>query len=68
MEIKYLLQGDNKNLYQVTCNNGEQHTIIFNPAEQDFQYYSPNKKDYIKYYDVRFKNLIYFARWVCKNN
>ena len=67
MQIKYLLQGDNKNLYQVTCDSGKQHTIIFNPAEKDFQYYSPNKGDYIKYYDSKFKDLIYFAREVCRN-
>ena len=67
MQIKYLLQGDNKNLYQVTCNNGKNHTIIFNPAEEEFQYYSPIKRDYIRYNNIKFKDLIYFARWVCRN-
>jgi len=67
MQIKYLLHDHNKNLYQVTCDNGKQHTIIFNPAEQDFRYYSPQKGAYMKYYDIKFKDLIYFARWVCRN-
>jgi len=67
IQIKYLLQDNNKNLYQVTCNDGKQHTILFNPAEQDFQYYSPNKGDYIKYNNIEFKDLIFFGRWVCRN-
>ena len=67
IQVKPVLPGNNKNLYQVTCDNGKQHTIIANQAEQDFQYYHPNKGYYIKYYDTDFKDLIYFARWICRN-
>ena len=67
VDIKYLLDGHKKNLYQVTCDKKKQHIIIFNPAEQDFQYYNPPKRNYIKYDDADFKDLIYFARWVCRN-
>ena len=67
VDIKYIVQGHNKNLYQVTCDNGKQHTIIFNPEEQDYLYFSPNKENYIKYSDIKFNDLIYFGRWVCKN-
>jgi hypothetical protein len=68
IQVKSVWPGNNKNLYQVTCDNGKQHTIIANHAEQDFQYYYPNKGYYIKYYDMDFKDLINFARWVCRNN
>jgi hypothetical protein len=67
MQVKSLSPGNYKNLYQVTCDNGKQHTIIANHAEQDFQYYYPNKRYYIKYYDIEFKDLYDFAEWVCRN-
>ena len=67
LQIKSLSPGNNKDLYQVTCNNGKQHTIIANDAEQDYQYYYPNKGYYIKYYDTDFNDLISFARWICRN-
>ena len=67
IDIKYQLHAQSKNLYQVTCDNGKQHTIIFNPAEQDYEYFSLNKGDFIKFYDNKFNDLIYFGRWVCKN-
>ena len=67
IQVKSVWQSNNKNLYQVTCDNGKQHTVIANFAEQDFQYYSPNKGYYIKYYDIDSKDLINFARWVCRN-
>jgi len=67
MQVKPLSPGYDKNLYQVTCDNKEQHTIIANHAEQDFQYYYPNKGYYIKYYDIGFKGLYDFAEWVCRN-
>ena len=59
--------GNNKNLSLVPCDNEKQHTIIANHAEQDFQYYYPNKGYYIKYYDIEFKDLYDFAEWVCRN-
>lgn len=67
MQAVSLAPGNSKNLYQVTCDNGEKHTIIANHAEQDFQYYYPNKGYYIKYYDIEFKDLYDFAEWVCRN-
>ena len=67
LQIKSLSPRNNKDLYQVTCDNGKQHTIIANDAEQDYQYYYPDKGYYIKYYDTDFKDLISFARWVCLN-
>ena len=67
IQVKSVWPSNNKNLYQVTCDNGKQHTIIANHAEQDFQYYCPNKGYYIKYYDMDFRDLINFARWVCRN-
>ena len=67
MQVKPLSQGYDKNLYQVTCDNRKQHTIIANHAEQDFQYYYSNKGYYIKYYDIGFKGLYDFAEWVCRN-
>jgi len=67
MQIKPLTTGDEKNLYQVTCDNGKQHTIIADHAEQDFQYYYPGKDYYIKYYDMEFKSNYDFAEWVCRN-
>ena len=67
IQAKSLSPGNNKNLYLVTCDNGKQHTIIANHAEQDFQYYYPNKGYYIKYYDIEFKDLYDFAEWVCRN-
>ena len=65
--IKYILEDPKKNLYRVTCDNKKQHIILFNPAEQDFQYYYPPKENYINYDDADFNDLIYFARWVCRN-
>ena len=67
IQAKSLSPENKKNLYQVTCDNGKQHTIIANHTEQDFQYYYPNKGYYIKYYDIEFKNLYDFAEWVCRN-
>ena len=67
IQAKSLSPGHNNNLYQVTCDNGKQHTIIANHAEKDFQYYYPNKGYYIKYYDIEFKDLYDFAEWVCRN-
>ena len=67
IQAKSLLPGNNKNLYQVTCDDGKQHTIIANHDEQDFQYYYPTKGYYIKYYDIEFKDLDDFAEWVCRN-
>ena len=67
IQAKSLSPGHNNNLYQVTCDNGKQHTIIANHAEKDFQYYYPNKGYYIKYYDIEFKDLYDFAGWVCRN-
>ena len=67
IQTKYLSPGNNKHLYLVTCDNEKQHTIIANHAEQDFQYYYPNKGYYIKYYDIEFKDLYDFAEWVCRN-
>ena len=67
IQVKPLSPGNDKNLYQVTCDNKEQHTIIANHAEQDFQYYYPNKGYYIKYYDIDFKDLYDFAEWICRN-
>ena len=54
MQVRPLSQGINKDLYQVTCDNGKQHTFIADLAEQNFQYYYPNKGYYIKYYDMEF--------------
>jgi hypothetical protein len=68
LDIKYLLDDPEKDHYRVTCNNKKQHIIIFNPAEQDFQYYYPQKGNYINYDNADFNDLIYFARWVCSNN
>jgi hypothetical protein len=67
IQAKSLSPGNNKSLYQVICDNGKQHTIIANHAEQDFQYYYPTKGYYIKYYDIEFKDLYDFAEWVCRN-
>lgn len=67
MEVKSLSPGNNKNLYQLTCDNGKEHTIIASPAEQEWQYYYPDKNYYIKYYDMEFKDLYDFAEWVCRN-
>ena len=67
MQVKSISPGNNKNLYQVICDNEKQHTIIANHADQDFQYYYPNKGYYIKYYDIEFKDLYGFAEWVCRN-
>ena len=67
IQTKFLSPENKKNLYQVTCDNGKQHTIIANHAEQDFQYYYPTKGYYIKYYDIEFKDLYDFAEWVCRN-
>ena len=67
MQVKSLSPGNNKDLYQVTCDNGKQHTIIANHTEQNFQYYYPTKGYYIKYYDIEFKDLYDFAEWICRN-
>lgn len=67
IQTKSLSPDNNNNLYQVTCDNGKQHTIIANHAEKDFQYYYPQKGYYIKYYDIEFKDLKDFAEWVCRN-
>ena len=67
IDIKYQFHGQSKNLYQVTCDNEKQHTIIFNPAEQDYEYFSLNERNFIKLYDNKFNDLIYFGRWVCRN-
>ena len=67
LEVKSLLPGNNQNLYQLTCNNGKQHSIFASNAEQDFKYYYPNKGYYIKYYDMEFKGPNDFAEWVCRN-
>jgi hypothetical protein len=67
LDIKYILEDPKKNLYRVTCDNKKQHIILFNPAEQDFQYFYPQKGNYINYEDADFNDLIYFGRWVCRN-
>jgi hypothetical protein len=67
MQLEHLSEGDGKGLYRVTCNDGQQHKIIADHAEQDFQYYYPDKGYYIKYYDIKFKNNNEFAEWVCRN-
>ena len=67
MQVERLKENNGKNYYQVTCENGMQHTIIANHAEQDFQYHYPNKGYYIKFYDMGFKSNEDFARWVCRN-
>ena len=67
MQIKPLSPGNDKNLYQITCDNGKQHTVIADHTEQDFQYYYPGKEYYIKYYDMGFKSKYDFAEWVCRN-
>ena len=67
IDIKYQLHGKSKKFYQVTCDGGQQHRIIFNPAEQDYKYFSLKKGDFIKLYDNKFNDLIYFGRWVCRN-
>ena len=67
IQTNSLSPGKNKNIYQVTCDNGKQHTVIANPIEDDFQYYYPNKGYYIRYYDIAFKKLDDFAEWVCRN-
>jgi hypothetical protein len=67
LDIKYILDDPKKNLYSITCDNKKQHIILFNPAEQDFQYFYPQKGNYINYDDADFNDLIYFGRWVCRN-
>ena len=67
MHAKSLSTGSNKSLYRVTCDNGKQHVAITNHAEQDFQYYYPNKGYYIKYYVIEFKDFYGFTEWVCRN-
>jgi len=67
MQVESLTENNGKNYYQVTCENGMQHTIIANHVEQDFQYYYPDKGYYIKYYDIKFESNIEFAEWVCRN-
>jgi hypothetical protein len=67
IKLEPLSAGRNQSLFQVTCDNGEQHTVIANPAEHDFQYYYPNKKYYIKYYDLDFLDRKDFAAWICRN-
>jgi hypothetical protein len=66
-QVKSLSPVNNKILYQVTCDNGNQHTIIANHADQDFQYYYSDKGYFIKYYDMEFEGLDEFAEWVCRN-
>ena len=67
MQIKPLSPGNDKNLYQIICDNGKQHTVIADDSKQDFQYYYPGKGYYIKYYDMVFKRNYDFAEWVCRN-
>ncbi len=67
VQTRPLALDNNRDIYLVTCDNGKKHTIIANPAEQDFQYYYPNKGYYIKYYDMEFQDRKDFAAWVCRN-
>jgi hypothetical protein len=66
-EIESLTENNIKHQYHVTCKNGEQHRIIANHSEQDFQYHYPDKEYYIKFYDMEFETVEDFARWVCRN-
>ena len=67
IQVKSLSGKNSNDLYQVTCENDKQHTIIANSVEQDFQYYYPDKGYYIKYYSLELKDVYDFAEWVCRN-
>jgi hypothetical protein len=65
--MKSLSAGKKPGHYEVTCASGNQHRVVASHAEQDFQYYYPDKEYYIKYYDLEFTDLHEFAEWVCRN-